>query len=112
MNLLESIKAAATAPPPSKIVPFKTPDGEIDVKVVAMTGAVKKTYRASAKDHKGDNEHHEAKLVVMSTFDPATGAAIFTDEHIPLIQAAPYLFEKVLAACNEVNGWADEGKAG
>lgn len=112
MSLFDSIKAAATSGPPSKNVTIYLPDGKVEVKVVAMTGAVKKAYRASAKAHKDDQEHHEAKLVAISAFDPETNQPLFTDEHLPIIQSAPWLFEKVLAACNELNGWSDEGKAG
>jgi hypothetical protein len=113
-SALDLIQAAASAPVPTKKVSIKSPLGStIDVEVRAMTGAVKKAYRTAAKEHKGDMEYAEARLVVASAFDPATNAPLFTEAHLPLIQQAPYLFEGVIAAANDVNGWnADEGKVG
>lgn len=111
-NLLAGFQAAIAAPVPSKKVKIKHGESELEVEVRAMSGAVKKAYRAHAKKNDGEMEVAEAKLVVASTFDPKDGTPVFTDDHIPLIVQAPYLFEKIMDACNELNGWKEEKKAG
>lgn len=112
-SLFDKIKTAAVGSPPHELVTLKLPAGdEVAVKVSALTGAALKAYLDDGKGGKEATDPGNAKLVVASCSDPATGSPLFAAEHAEFIVAAPWLFRPIVSAAFRLNKFADEGKAG